>query len=132
MMGSEVDLLVTLRIPIDLTFMPYWTCVKSSQVLERGRRKYKFLQMLSLLSFTITIDLNLNYFEPNFFLNFQSIKEKSEQEAKEKKFSFEAANKPDNRRLNRYRDVNPYDHSRIVLHRGDVDYINANLVTVMI
>lgn len=64
-------------------------------------------------------------------ISFQSIKEKSEQEAKEKKFSFEAANKSDNRRLNRYRDVNPYDHSRIVLHRGDVDYINANLVTVI-
>lgn len=62
---------------------------------------------------------------------FQSIKEKSEQEAKEKKFSFEVANKSDNRRLNRYRDVNPYDHSRIILHRGDVDYINANLVTVI-
>lgn len=30
--------------------------------------------------------------------------------------------------MNRYRDVSPYDHSRIVLHRGDVDYINANLV----
>ncbi|XP_037043962.1 tyrosine-protein phosphatase non-receptor type 61F isoform X1 [Bradysia coprophila] len=61
---------------------------------------------------------------------FQSIKEKSEQEAKEKKFSFDVANKADNRRFNRYRDVNPYDHSRIVLHRGDVDYINANLVTM--
>lgn len=66
----------------------------------------------------------------HFPINFQSIKEKSEQEAKEKKFSFDVANKADNRRLNRYRDVNPYDHSRIVLHRGDVDYINANLVTV--
>lgn len=27
-------------------------------------------------------------------------------------------------------DVNPYDQSRIVLKRGDNDYINANLVTV--
>lgn len=38
------------------------------------------------------------------------------------------SNRPNNRRLNRYRDVNPYDHSRIVLKRGDTDYINANLV----
>lgn len=30
--------------------------------------------------------------------------------------------------MNRYQDVNPYDHSRIILHRGNVDYINANLV----
>lgn len=37
-------------------------------------------------------------------------------------------NKANNRRLNRYRDVSPYDHSRIILHRGDIDYINANLV----
>lgn len=32
--------------------------------------------------------------------------------------------------LARYRDVNPYDHSRIVLKKQhvDSDYINANLV----
>ncbi|XP_026478194.1 tyrosine-protein phosphatase non-receptor type 1-like [Ctenocephalides felis] len=29
---------------------------------------------------------------------------------------------------NRYRDVNPYDHSRVILNRGDTDYINANIV----
>jgi tyrosine-protein phosphatase non-receptor type 1 len=28
----------------------------------------------------------------------------------------------------RYRDVNPYDHSRICLKRQNIDYINANLV----
>lgn len=32
--------------------------------------------------------------------------------------------------MNRYRDVSPYDHSRIVLNRGSIDYINANLVKV--
>lgn len=37
-----------------------------------------------------------------------------------------------NRSLNRYRDVNPYDHSRIIIHRGKTDYINANLVKVSI
>lgn len=61
---------------------------------------------------------------------FQQIKERSELEAKEKKFTLDECNKTNNRRLNRYRDVSPYDHSRIVLHRGDVDYINANLVKV--
>ncbi|XP_028144768.1 tyrosine-protein phosphatase non-receptor type 61F isoform X1 [Diabrotica virgifera virgifera] len=40
------------------------------------------------------------------------------------------ATKPQNKILNRYRDVNPYDHSRIVLTRGSTDYINANLVKV--
>ncbi|XP_012286933.1 tyrosine-protein phosphatase non-receptor type 2 isoform X2 [Orussus abietinus] len=36
--------------------------------------------------------------------------------------------KPQNRHLNRYRDVAPYDHTRITLRKGPCDYINANLV----
>lgn len=32
--------------------------------------------------------------------------------------------------MNRYRDVLPYDHSRIVLKKGPCDYINANLIQV--
>ncbi|XP_078040684.1 tyrosine-protein phosphatase non-receptor type 2-like isoform X2 [Augochlora pura] len=35
-----------------------------------------------------------------------------------------------NKNLNRYRDVAPYDHSRIVLKKGACDYINANLIQV--
>jgi tyrosine-protein phosphatase non-receptor type 1 len=38
--------------------------------------------------------------------------------------------KPQNKNLNRYRDVSPYDHSRIVLGRGTTDYINANLIKI--
>nr|XP_023013201.1 tyrosine-protein phosphatase non-receptor type 61F isoform X1 [Leptinotarsa decemlineata]XP_023013203.1 tyrosine-protein phosphatase non-receptor type 61F isoform X1 [Leptinotarsa decemlineata] len=38
--------------------------------------------------------------------------------------------KPQNKILNRYRDVSPYDHSRIILNRGSTDYINANLIKV--
>ncbi|XP_050301110.1 tyrosine-protein phosphatase non-receptor type 2 isoform X2 [Anthonomus grandis grandis] len=38
--------------------------------------------------------------------------------------------KPQNKNLNRYRDVHPYDHSRIILQRGSTDYINANLCKV--
>ncbi|XP_044733892.1 tyrosine-protein phosphatase non-receptor type 1 isoform X2 [Chrysoperla carnea] len=40
------------------------------------------------------------------------------------------AKKPQNKTLNRYRDVNPYDHTRVKLTRGSCDYINANLVKV--
>jgi len=42
------------------------------------------------------------------------------------------ASKPLNRALNRYRDVYPYDHSRIKLQgwMQDTDYINASLVKV--
>lgn len=61
-------------------------------------------------------------------LVFQEIREKSEQEARSKDFSTNESKKLDNRRLNRYRDVSPYDHSRIVLKRGETDYINANMV----
>lgn len=38
--------------------------------------------------------------------------------------------KPQNKTLNRYRDVHPFDHSRIKLQRGSTDYINANLCVV--
>ncbi|XP_037933766.1 tyrosine-protein phosphatase non-receptor type 61F isoform X2 [Teleopsis dalmanni] len=56
------------------------------------------------------------------------LREKCDREANEKHFITSESEKPQNRFLNRYRDVNPYDHSRIVIHRGSVDYINANLV----
>jgi len=38
------------------------------------------------------------------------------------------AKKSKNKNLNRYRDVSPYDHTRIVLSKGSSDYINASLV----
>ncbi|XP_029665553.1 tyrosine-protein phosphatase non-receptor type 1 isoform X2 [Formica exsecta] len=38
--------------------------------------------------------------------------------------------KPQNKNLNRYRDVAPYDHTRIILNRGVCDYIHANLIKV--
>ena len=41
------------------------------------------------------------------------------------------ASKPENRHLNRYRDVYPYDHSRVnIWDCDDTDYINASLVQV--
>ncbi|XP_011140431.2 tyrosine-protein phosphatase non-receptor type 2 isoform X1 [Harpegnathos saltator] len=38
--------------------------------------------------------------------------------------------KPQNKNLNRYRDVAPYDHSRVILKRGVCDYIHANYIPV--
>lgn len=46
-------------------------------------------------------------------------------------FTTSEAKKKNNMNLNRYRDVIPYDHSRIVLKRGPCEYINANLVKVI-
>ncbi|XP_051951012.1 tyrosine-protein phosphatase non-receptor type 1-like [Xyrauchen texanus] len=37
---------------------------------------------------------------------------------------------PENRSRNRYRDVSPFDHSRIHLQIGNNDYINASLISV--
>ncbi|KAM3872439.1 tyrosine-protein phosphatase non-receptor type 1 [Diretmus argenteus] len=37
---------------------------------------------------------------------------------------------PDNKSRNRYRDVSPFDHSRIHLQLGTNDYINASLISV--
>ncbi|XP_017478921.1 PREDICTED: tyrosine-protein phosphatase non-receptor type 61F isoform X3 [Rhagoletis zephyria] len=59
---------------------------------------------------------------------YQDIRDRCDREASEKQFGTAESEKPQNRCLNRYRDVNPYDHSRIIIHRGSVDYINANLV----
>lgn len=50
------------------------------------------------------------------------------------KLSVLEARKPENRNKNRYRDVSPYDHSRITLEsdsqNGLGDYINANLIKI--
>ena len=46
-------------------------------------------------------------------------------------FRTNAAEHPDNWRLNRWRDVKPYDHSRVVVaDHPKTDYINASLVKV--
>ncbi|KAK3540342.1 hypothetical protein QTP70_029571 [Hemibagrus guttatus] len=37
---------------------------------------------------------------------------------------------PENRSRNRYRDVSPFDHSRIHLQLGSCDYINASLISM--
>jgi len=51
-------------------------------------------------------------------------------DAQQFEFTCKAAKRIDNRPFNRYRDVNPYDHARIRLHRGKVSYINASRVEV--
>ncbi|XP_045900671.1 tyrosine-protein phosphatase non-receptor type 2a isoform X1 [Micropterus dolomieu] len=45
-------------------------------------------------------------------------------------YSYKVAKLPVNRNLNRYRDVSPYDHSRVKLENSENDYINASLVMV--
>lgn len=45
-------------------------------------------------------------------------------------YSIKEAKKAENKNLNRYRDVSPYDHSRVKLQRGDKDYINASRLEV--
>ncbi|KAK0046415.1 tyrosine-protein phosphatase non-receptor type 2 [Biomphalaria pfeifferi] len=44
-------------------------------------------------------------------------------------YSTKDAREPDNRRKNRYRDVSPYDHSRVKIS-GECDYINASFIEV--
>lgn len=58
--------------------------------------------------------------------HFQRIRSKSLKDGG----SYTEAVKPQNKSLNRYRDVSPYDHSRVVLGRGPTDYINANFIWV--
>lgn len=42
--------------------------------------------------------------------------------------SYKVAKYPENRNRNRYRDVSPFDHSRVKLENAENDYINASLV----
>jgi len=52
-------------------------------------------------------------------------------ESRNTTYSSKDASKPENRPLNRYRDVYPYDHSRVPLTNvATTDYINASLVTM--
>jgi hypothetical protein len=74
----------------------------------------------------------LSHFIEICFFNWQQIKETSELFAKGNNLVCEDSKKPQNRKYNRYRDVNPYDSTRIVLKRPiETDYINANLVKVI-
>ena len=57
---------------------------------------------------------------------FQNLQRKSLYEAKD--CSVKAAKTSLNINLNRYSDVSPYDHNRILLKEGETDYINASLV----
>ncbi|MEE6506647.1 hypothetical protein FKM82_007775 [Ascaphus truei] len=43
-------------------------------------------------------------------------------------FPCKVARLPENKTRNRYRDVSPFDHSRIKLHQDENDYINASLI----
>lgn len=61
---------------------------------------------------------------------FQEIKNESAMKAMEDEYSTQHAKRPQNRSKNRYRDVSPYDHSRIYLRKDENDYINASLVDV--
>ncbi|KAJ8267735.1 hypothetical protein COCON_G00129070 [Conger conger] len=43
---------------------------------------------------------------------------------------YKVAKYPENRNRNRYRDVSPFDHSRVKLKNSENDYINASLVVM--
>ncbi|XP_052819203.1 tyrosine-protein phosphatase non-receptor type 1-like isoform X1 [Mya arenaria] len=61
---------------------------------------------------------------------YQKIKNEASLQSISEKHSVGEARKPENRLKNRYRDVSPYDHSRVVLNDGDSDYINASFIQV--
>uniref|UniRef100_A0A131XC39 protein-tyrosine-phosphatase n=1 Tax=Hyalomma excavatum TaxID=257692 RepID=A0A131XC39_9ACAR len=62
--------------------------------------------------------------------SWNSIYQKIRHKSNNYDYTCKDARRMDNKSLNRYRDVNPYDHSRVILKRGDKDYINASLVKV--
>lgn len=56
---------------------------------------------------------------------YQEIKVEAAEIAFEEELSTKEAKQPTNKNRNRYRDVYPYDHSRVKLQKGEDDYINA-------
>ncbi|XP_043945882.1 tyrosine-protein phosphatase non-receptor type 1 isoform X1 [Protopterus annectens] len=58
--------------------------------------------------------------------NWSSIYQDIRQQAGD--FPCRTARLPENKNRNRYRDVSPFDHSRIKLQQGENDYINASLI----
>ncbi|XP_041376343.1 tyrosine-protein phosphatase non-receptor type 2-like [Gigantopelta aegis] len=61
---------------------------------------------------------------------YQRLKNEASLRTLDQKLTVIEARKPENRSKNRYRDVSPYDHSRIVLGKVNDDYINASLIEV--
>lgn len=64
----------------------------------------------------------------NLFLILQKIR----MESIYNEYSCTEAKAPCNKLLNRYRDVSPFDHSRVILNKGPCSYINASVVKVRI
>ncbi|KAI4881500.1 hypothetical protein NFI96_012325, partial [Prochilodus magdalenae] len=62
------------------------------------------------------------------FGNWNAIYQEIRQQASE--LPCRVAKLPENRSRNRYRDVSPFDHSRIHLQLGSNDYINASLISM--
>lgn len=61
---------------------------------------------------------------------YQEVKNEAAERAVDEDYSTAEAKKQANRDKNRYRDVSPYDHSRVILHGAETDYINASMIEV--
>lgn len=95
-------------------------------------KREKFLVALSKLLYSFRTKMGLldefEKFDQNKSWDQVYQKIKAEDALRNCDVSLKDARRPDFKSRNRYRDVSPYDHSRIQLHRDDIDYINASLV----
>ena len=66
-------------------------------------------------------------YKPIFLIFFE---QKVNSDGTYEEFSQADAKNPVNKKLNRWSNVLPYDHSRIILEHEVTDYINASLVKV--
>lgn len=97
----------------------------------KGSPKY-FLNSFAMAS-EIEKEFNEYESEQSWPQVYQRIKNEASLISINDKLSVGEARKPENRSKNRYRDVSPYDHSRVVLQQvpeGDSDYINASIIKV--
>ncbi|KAK1803398.1 hypothetical protein P4O66_020830 [Electrophorus voltai] len=74
--------------------------------------------------------------DSGFTGEFAKLKRLSTKYRSEKTFSSRAAEKQENVKKNRYKDIVPFDHSRVTLSlktsKNDTDYINANFIKVIV
>ncbi|CAG2121623.1 unnamed protein product, partial [Medioppia subpectinata] len=60
----------------------------------------------------------------------QHIYQKIRYQSSDDNLTNKESRKSENKPFNRYKDVTPYDWSRIILRRSDNNYINASLIKV--
>lgn len=84
--------------------------------------------LLSRLSSIATVEMDQEFEDIDSDGQWQKLYQEIRNQSHE--CPYKVAKYPENRNRNRYRDVSPFDHSRVKLESTENDYINASLVVI--